>query len=277
MTPTPFRVVLPAVLAFLAGFTPAQNPELDAARKRIEDLRAHAAQLQERGRDDEAQEMLQEARAIEEKLRRVAERGQQGNDSDKILRGLEMGMESLKALGRHDALEMLQQIADEVRRERKEARADLQPRKGKAEHPELRAAREQLQVFKVAHEGLAEGGHEEAAEQMELAVRALEMRIDGRKDEEAEEVQQSAPDHAQTTELLMLAARMLKEQDKPDRAGSVARLAEQFGQRYRKQARDGGQPARRDGDDMQRQLQQLQDQIQELQRALQDLRRERGR
>jgi hypothetical protein len=70
---------------------------------------------------------------------------------------------------------------------------------------------------------------------------------------------------------------VLREQDKPDRAGAVARMAEQFGERYRQQERAGEQAERRGGEELQGQIEQLREQIRELQRALQELRRDRVR
>ncbi len=188
-------------------------------------------------------------------------------DLERVLHGLEQGIEALRALGKEDAREMLEAIANDVRKERATRRAQQ-------EHPELAAARDQLEVFRIALDGLAAGKRHDAAEAMERAIRAAELRLEGKRGADAQEVFAKAPDHAQTTELLAFAAQNLREQGKPDRAERVGRLAEKFGERYRERGRDDAQ-ARLDA--LQKQVEELWRQIEELRKVSPSPRRETPR
>ncbi len=266
LLPSLFRSLLAAAaLVVAASVAPAQNPELDAGRKRVEDLRARAKQVREQGSVEDAKEIAEQARALEERLGRAAEH----TERDVIMEGLERGMHALRELGRPDALEMLEKIAVEVRQQRERERGERRaaPRD---KHPEIRAAREQLEVFRAAHAGLEAAGRGDSAELMELAARSLALRIENVRNEEAEAIHRKAPDHAQTTELLGFAAKLMRER-RDERANMVANLAERFGERYRRaeQREAGADDQRRAAQEFER----MQAEMKKLQAAMEDLRR----
>ncbi len=274
-------VAAAAAFVLAAPFAPAQNPELDAGRQRLEELRARVERLEQQGRHEEARGAAQQAEHLAERLHRASRRGDrvaQGGEREdaqleRILDGLERGIDALRALDRQDALEVLEGVADEVRRERRGQRVERDATRRDAtegkEHPEIRAAREQLEVFRLAQEGLATADRGDSAELMQLAARSLELRLEGVEGEEAEAIHRQAPNHAQTTELLALAARVLHEQGRDERAQAVGGLAERFGERYRRAEREQeSQRGERGGGG---ELERLRQDLRKLHAAIEDL------
>ena len=131
------------------------------------------------------------------------ERERTRNVSQKILRGLRGGIEALRALGLGEEARRLEEIAAGVPRRKDGA----QPEGRSNPRTEHELALEHRRIMKLAVKGLEEAKRSEAAEQMELAVRAFEILLERNRGPEAQRIRRTAPSLGQQVELLVLASR----------------------------------------------------------------------
>ena len=146
-------------------------------------------------------------------------------------------------------LEQLQGLVEELREEVARLRAELRQRRGpREEGREVRREREgeegrareerakserevaihQLEVMGMALHALKEANRADAVELLTLAIRAREMMLEGRRDDEANAVRERAPNREQLVDILLVAARLWREFDKPDKGAVVEQLAEKM-------------------------------------------------
>jgi len=209
--------------------------ELEAARERIHAMLREADELQETGRLDAADRVRQRAeqfgaRIDEQVDRRRHARAEEAEHLHNVLEGLEHGMGALRELGRHEELEALERVAHDVRREL-EGRRDRSQRERERAHRsenEREVARHQLEIMRMAMPALREGERRDAAELLEHAIHARELALEGRRDDEAHRIRESAPNRGQQTEILGLASRLWAEFGHEERARAVGELAEQM-------------------------------------------------
>lgn len=252
------RTLVLGVLAALLGLTPA--PAQSSAEREIAPARERIGASRDR-QDRPGRE-----------------------DPEEILRGLRQGMNALRALGRMDALEQMERITAEVEREIAGRRARTDP-----DNREIRAARRQVQVMRMGLRALAAEERDDAADLLERAIVVREMAIEGRRDEAAARMRESAPSRGNQAELLMLASRILAERGREDRAEMVREYARQLAnqaRRIRRAGEQGERPAVRDREaagpgrmerieSLEARLRQLQESMRELQAALRAIRRNR--
>lgn len=155
----------------------------------------------------------------------------------------------------------------EVRSERREretrehAKRDERSR-AREEHPEIRAARDQVAFIHLATEVLAGADRKRGADQLRRVAAAIELAIDGKR-EEARKMRETAPSRGQQAEWLMFASRLLEEKGRQDQAHRVHKLADNFARRDPPRgANEQNHALRR----VQEQIQQLSKQLEELQR-----------
>jgi hypothetical protein len=118
----------------------------------------------------------------------------------------------------------------------------LWPRREEARpHPEREALKHQIHALKMAGDAFREAGKEEALEKVHRAIRARECALEGRRDEEAQEIRRRAPDREETIELLTWARKLYDEWGKEDRAVALGRMAEAL------RARPEDRPHREEG------------------------------
>ena len=86
----------------------------------------------------------------------------------------------------------------------------------------------QLEVMRTALHALKEANRGDAAELLTLAIRAREMMLEGRRDDEAHAVREKAPNREQLAEILSMAARLWREFDRAEKSAVVGQLAEQM-------------------------------------------------
>jgi len=225
-----------AVLTVLAGFAAAGEAEreIEETIERIERLMAEAKELEEDGRHDrarklraKAEDMRARVRAFEERRRR--EGGDDRARMERILAGLEHGIGALDALGRRDEANHLREIAQDVRRKMKH-------------HGERRAAagreadivRGWIQTMRIAMRALLGADREELAHQLEHAIHAYELGLEGRRDPEAKRIRETAPSRANQAELLLVAARILDERGHGDASERVEELGRHFAELERR-------------------------------------------
>jgi hypothetical protein len=123
----------------------------------------------------------------------------------------------------------------EGRRENREREDRDRPRErdeGRAREERPRSEREvalhQLEVMRIALHGLREAERGDAVELLTLAIRAREMMLEGRRDEEAQRVRERAPNRQQLVEILSMASKLWREFDNADKSVAVGQLAEQL-------------------------------------------------
>jgi hypothetical protein len=158
--------------------------------------------------------------------------GDRAQELREILGGLEHGMVALERLERRDALDVVRKIADEVR-------AKIRAAEGEVPRVDREAAHS-IEVMRLALQALREGERHDAAELLERAIRARELTLEGRRDEEARRLRAVAPDVAQQAEILALAARLWNQFGHERKAAAVAELARQLQERAAHQAGGSG-------------------------------------
>jgi hypothetical protein len=202
---------------------------------------------------------------LQEPQPRRERRDLERQDLPHVLEGLERGIASLRALGRHEEAEHLAGIAREVREEFRE-----RPRRDGGER-EREVGLHQLEVMRGALHGLEESDRPDAADLLRHAIRAREVALEGREDEEAREIREKAPDRAQVVELLRFGARFLRELGQPDRAEAAERLADEMWGRRGADRRDGPDSAPPAGALAER-VERIEDRLARLEGAIEELR-----
>ena len=227
--------------------------ELEAARERIHAMMREAEELQEVGRLDAAERVRERAHQLEERIEQRLERHQRARSDEaqhlhKVLEGLEYGIGALRELGRHEELQVLERIANEVRQEIEGQRERLQRKRQRArgEGNEREMAMHQLEIMRMAMPALREGERRDAAELLEHAIHAREeLALGERRDDEAQHIRETAPNRGQLSEILGLASRLWAEFGHEERAHVVGELAEQMRARIH---RERGERAQREQD-----------------------------
>lgn len=121
----------------------------------------------------------------------------------------------------------------------RELAESLERRQGGEKEREI--ARRRLKIMRYAVEALAAGERPDAADLVETAIHARELALEGRRDEEAIRIRERVPQRGQLAELLGLAAELLRDAGREERAVAVGRLAHELAAH-----RERGTPERRD-------------------------------
>ena len=88
---------------------------------------------------------------------------------------------------------------------------------------------------------LREGERRDAAGLLEHAIHARELALEGRRDDEAQRIRETAPNRGQLSEILGLASRLWSEFGHEERAHAVGELAEQMRARVHRERDDRAQ------------------------------------
>ena len=222
--------------------------ELEAARERIHAMLREAEELREAGRLDAAERVRDRANQLAERVEQQLEQHQRARSDEaehlhNVLEGLEHGMAALRELGRHEELQALERVAHDVRREL-QGRRDHRQRERERAHrseKEREVAQHHLEIMRMAMPALREGERKDAAELLEHAIRARERVLEGRRDDEARRIRETAPNRGQLGEILGLASRLWAEFGHEERARAVGELAEQMRARLHSKRDDRAQ------------------------------------
>lgn len=123
-------------------------------------------------------------------------------------------------------------------RERGEGERREAKKRERGEKPTERdILKHQIEVFKIAMHGLMEAEKKDIAETLQQAIRAREVALEGRRDDEAHMIRERAPSRGQLAEILALSSKIWREFDNEKKAALVGRLAEEF----------AGRPGEREG------------------------------
>jgi hypothetical protein len=189
---------------------------MDAAEVVQRAIRAREVTLEGR-RDDEAHMIRERAPSREqlaEILRMAAGVWREFKNEDKAA---VVGRAAESLAGRPGEREVRRERAEEAARERTE-RPD-----------EREVARRQLEVMRVALPALREANRADAVEWLQRAIRAYEVRLEGRTDAEAHQIRERMPNRGQMAEVLTAASNLWREFNNHDKAEVVGRLAREFG------------------------------------------------
>ncbi len=111
-----------------------------------------------------------------------------------------------------------------------------------AEHPEVVAVRQRIEVLRIGVETLDDAGLADGAERLEEAIVAREMRIERRRDQEAREAYQRAPDRSQLAEWLQVAAQVAADQGEVADAAALAELSRTYQEQGRRRPAPDPEP-----------------------------------
>jgi len=148
-----------------------------------------------------------------------------------LIERLEIGMSALEELERRDALEIVKRIVNELREEQERGRQ----RPAQDENDEVKTVRRRLKVMRTAVDAFLEANRRDAAELVEHAMHARELALDGRRDEEANRIRETAPNRGQLAETLGAAAKLYRKWNMPERAETLAELAETCAKQWKRQ------------------------------------------
>ena len=226
--------------------------ELQQAERRVKELNAHAAELEADGQHDKAAEYRAKAKELfahikgaqKKTKKQRAKKHKRGGDLINTLEGLEQGIAALRKLGKKEEAAHLQEIAKGVRRRIEGGKKQKQRGMGERE-----LVKNHIETLRIAMHGFQEAEKREWAEQIEHAIHARELGLEGRRDEEAIHIRKTAPSDGHLAELLHVAAKYYSEWGHPDRAERVAKLSAWFGHRWNDQKarkKGGGREGRRE-------------------------------
>ncbi len=188
----------------------------------LRELRVHIERMQAE---------LQELRAENERLRwQLRERGGPERERGREVR-IRREVEERREDGERE--ESREREERERRRERDEDRATRERPKSERE-----VVLHQLEVMRMALPALKEAERGDAVELLTLAIRAREMMLEGRRDEEAQSIRERAPNREQLVEILSVAAKLWREFGNADKSVVIGRLAEQLSRAERRQVGD---------------------------------------
>lgn len=282
-------VLLALVLLMPAGTVMAQEREgqdrIEAARQRIRAMIEKAEEMMEQGRAEAAAELRQAAEELKARIaQRVGRRERPRVSADRLEQALEQlhhAMNMLEEMGRRKEMEMVRQAARSLRRDlerRRDGGEEREGRSGRRGEGEREFVRAQIEVLELARRALDEAGRTEMAQALHRAIRAREVMLEGRRDEEAQMIRERSPGREDLVELLVQAEGLYREFDMPDRAEKVSRMTERlFAPREREGRRREGQRPRerpRRGERTERQV--AQEQLEIMRMAMPAL-REAGR
>jgi len=201
---------------------------LERMEAEFRELRAHVGELEME---------LRELRAENERLRwQLRERGGPEREREieaRIRREFEERIEGREREERERKERIRRQVEERREdREREERERRREREEGRAMRERPKSEREvvlhQLEVMRMALPALKEAERGDAAELLTLAIRAREMMLERRDDEEAHRVRERAPNREQLVEILSMAAELWREFGNAEKSAVVGQLAEEL-------------------------------------------------
>ncbi len=185
---------------------------LERMEAELRELRAHVGELETE---------LRELRAENERLNwQLRERGGPEREREREVR-IRREIEERREV--EERREDREREERERRRERDEGRATRERPESERE-----VVLHQLEVMRMALPALKEAERGDAVELLTLAIRAREMMLEERKDEDAQLVRERAPNREQLVEILSMAAELWREFGNAEKSAVVGQLAEEL-------------------------------------------------
>lgn len=232
MAMSPLRVlVLGLALLLVLPATAVHADEGDGIERQVERVKAQIAELREAaeqarkaGRMEKAIEFQRRARDLARELEgMIAMQRAAGTESDVM--ALRRAIQVLRARGANEELiRALARAAEDIARHGRGA-GDRPEREGRGER---RIVEGWLEVMGLAKRTLVGADKHDAAHIVEHGMHALELALQGRRDDEAMRIRREAPSRPQQARALDLAAEILQDRRKRREAGWVRELAGRF-------------------------------------------------
>lgn len=220
------RILLGALLlTAAAAWALPDDREIAAAKEKLQAMLDEAALLEQAGRPEDAARVREEAAALKRKI--GEERGGKEERDDprmQALHNLEKTIVALDKAGYEGMAREAREMADRLRAEIKGRGAEG----AKARGEDADFWRRNLETLHVAMKGLAEADRHDAADMVERAIHARKLMLEGRKDEEAQQIMRKAPDDAHLAEFLLVAAGCWREFKQPEKAAQCEELGRFF-------------------------------------------------
>ena len=240
------------VAAFVTGPALAEE-ETPTVREEVERVREKAKDIAKRNQREALRNAEEERRAIEERAKLLYERATAQRDMERrreIRRGLAQGVKALRTLRGHEALAdrmeaVLKRVTSQLETdgrnlsrwrgihpsnpwlEKKKQRARV-----KEQAESVRALAWRVGTLRTAMKALLEANKRDAAEMMERAIHSGELMLEGRTDEEAQEVFRNTPNLGQLAELLGVSSKLWAKWGNKQHAASTATLSEYYQDRW---------------------------------------------
>ncbi len=227
---------------------------------------------------------------------REAERKQEMAALERVIHAVELSLEGKhpdkaraawkKAPGREGRIEILLLAGEIWRKFERAEKAEIcqklarhfqeQSRKRKGHEREREIVRARLEVLRFAMKAMLEAERRDAAEMLEHAIHARELALEGRRDEKAKRIRESAPKVGQLAELLHAAARIWDEFGHEGKAARCRELSEEYGEQARKRAGKEHERADREhrDEDLRKHIEHLHHRMEEMTREMERLRDE---
>lgn len=238
-------------LFVFTGLAQEQNVEerIGQIQQRIHETINKGEELHQQGRTEAAQQLFAQAEAMQAELhawieqlreqgaeRRRGERERQvreGGHFINVLEHLEVAMNILNEHGNGELAMQLERVADQIRErvQRQRDGRDRQregEREGERGRTEREVAEAQVETLYLAMGVLREAERADAADLVHRAIRAREVGLEGRRDEEARMIRQRQPDREQLRRVMGMAIELYQEFGAHERAERLAGAVREF-------------------------------------------------
>jgi hypothetical protein len=266
--------------------------ELQIVEGQVGALQLALPALREAERRDAAEMIERAIAARQAALERARDpEGRRGRDRspnrEQIVEILVMAEHIYREFGMNERADMLSRQTEELwpRRDRERVREREHARERNRDHerpPDARreAAMRDLEIMHLAMAALKEKGRHDSAELLHRAIRAREVRLEGRRDREAIEIHEQAPTLGQQIELLAYAADLWEEfghERKAEMVGGLAARMRESWQRGEGRRGEGQRQGQRRGGEQRRnvppdRIEQLERRLAEIEQALEETR-----
>jgi len=146
------------------------------------------------------------------------------DETEKVIRGLKMGIAALKAIDRHEEATRVEAILTEWLASRKARKK----RAASGEDSEIRIVKSRIETLRVAMKALLEVDALDAANLVEHKIHSYELAVEGRRDAKAMKIRTSAPKSEAMVKPLRRAGAVWKELGNAKKAKMCRALAEQY-------------------------------------------------
>ncbi len=208
---------------------------LERMEAEFRELRAHVEKMEVE---------LRELRAENERLRwKLRERGGPERERQRevrIRREIEERREGREREEREREERIRREVEERIEgreREERERRRERDEGRARVERPksEREFVLHRLEVMRIALAALKEAERWDAVELLTLAIRAREMMLERRNDEEANRIRERAPNRERLVDILSMAAELWREFGNDEKSAVVGQLAEELSGAERQQ------------------------------------------
>ena len=223
------------------------DKKIDAVKHQIHELVQQTEHWEKKGYETRAASLRKKADGMERelhawlrKMEKARARRQEKQEPRRILEGLLAGARSLRQLGRIEQAEQLEEIAKNFARKLERQGVDQDERAIVKRH---------LRNMRFAVEILVAADKHKAADRVEHFMHAIELGMEGHKDEKAQRIRKTAPKPQQILGDLETAVVILRREDQKEKAAAVLETLRHIAQRVKSKADRGDHDEDDEGDE----------------------------